>query len=120
LFSLGFCQIDIVTDFITILFSIIVVTVGFFIHPASKKLVETLGKNIGNIVAVAALTDTALNIYNTIQNNKDSKGGGFSSPENSDDSSKDKEDESSKDKDKSKDQVKKDNPSVTAVREFRF
>lgn len=93
---------------VIILLSVIVASVGLIIHLSTRKIGETLTKNLGGVLAVAALTDTALNIYNTIQNNKDRQGGGgsSSSPDNSDNSS--NEDESSKDK--TKDSVKKDNP----------
>jgi len=95
----------------SILFSVIVVSVGPIIQFARRKFGETVAKNVGNIVAVAALTDTALNIYNTIQINKERQGGGGYSgnTDNGDNSSKE-EDESSKDK--SKNQIKKDNPSA--------
>jgi hypothetical protein len=93
-----------------ILFSIIIVSIGPIIHHTSKKLGEAFTKNTGNIAAGAALTNVALNFYNTYQNQKqDSSGSGGSSSDSGDNNS--SKDSSKDDSKGSKDQIKKDNSS---------
>ena len=62
-------SLDLVIQSISILFTIVIVSIGPIIHFATRKILDTLGRNAGNIAAVAAVTDGGLNIYNTIQNN---------------------------------------------------
>jgi hypothetical protein len=96
---------------ISILLSVIIVSVGPIYHLAGKRIGETVTKNLGGILAIAALTDTALNIFNTVQNHKDKQGGSGSGLSGNDDSS--KEDDSSKNKNKN--QVKKDTEGIPII-----
>jgi hypothetical protein len=89
LFTIFYTSVlDIYSIIGTILFSTIVVSVGPIIFYYTRKLGENLGRNTGNIGAIAAVTNVALNIYNTLQDTKD-KSGNSGSDNNSGDNSED-------------------------------
>jgi hypothetical protein len=93
-------SIDMSIYIISFLFSITIVSIGPIIHFATKKILETLGKNAGPISAVAGISNVALNVYNTVQNSTDKSSGGSSSsspPRGGEDNSKKDEDKVKKD-----------------------
>jgi hypothetical protein len=96
-----FPSITFPNDFEFILLAIVITTVGPIIHYSSKKFGELIARNAGLIGATAAVGNAGLNIYNTIQNNKDKKSSGGNS------GSSNENNDSSKDDDKNK--TKKDN-----------
>jgi|ERR671926_1430769 hypothetical protein len=103
--SIFFPSIEVIIDISSILFSISITIVGPIIHYASKKVLETLGKNAGPIAAVAGMTNVALNFYNTVQNATDKKSGGSSSSSDGDDNSKKDDDKIKKDNQESNDVI---------------
>ena len=79
-------------DFIFIIFSISIISIGILIHFSGKKLGEQIIKIAPTVGAAAGLINAGFNIYNTITKDKNSGGGSDNSKDSNegDDKSKDK------------------------------